>query len=274
MQEEIDQKLSTLDLTLFDGIASQTTDADKRSMLAIQNAVRNRCRTYTYLEIGSYHGGSIQPHLLDPACRKIYSIDKRPVEQYDERGASFSYPEGSTQIMLEKLRAVCPEQMEKIQTFDLDAADFPVEAVGEQPELFFIDGEHTDGAVVSDFNAVYKLISGPAVVAFHDAQIVFKGLLDITARLEADGAMFHAYCLPNCIFVIELNGFDLHKDPWVHRLLIDSYQAYLPSLDSLRKYREYCNDHRLVRGYIAAYKSAYRLYSRTLRPLKKSLLGK
>ncbi len=263
--QSFDERISGLDLSLFEGIPSQTTDGDRASLLSIQGAVRNRLESYVYLEIGSYHGGSIQPHLLDSKCCKIYSIDKRPEKQGDERGA-FSYSEGLTEVMIEKLKAVCSEQIDKIQTFDMDASELNPDEVKEKPDLFFIDGEHTDAAVVSDFNAIRPLIKKPCVVAFHDCQIVFRGISDILSGLEAEEVSFKAYSLPNFVFVIELNGFCLHQEPVIQTLLVDNYKAYLPSMNSMYKHRAFCN-HLVPKLYIAAYKKLYQLYSKTLRPL-------
>ena len=74
-------RLDTLDTSLFAHIRSQSTDDDKRTWLALQRAVRRLKGPYSYLEIGSYLGGSIQPYLVDPLCRRIYSIDRRPLER-------------------------------------------------------------------------------------------------------------------------------------------------------------------------------------------------
>jgi hypothetical protein len=100
---QFEEKLNRLDLALFEKISSQTTEDDKRSLLAIQNATREIYPNYNYLEIGSHLGGSIQPHLVDEKCAKIYSIDKRPLVQPDERGVNYGYPENSTQRMLDLL---------------------------------------------------------------------------------------------------------------------------------------------------------------------------
>jgi len=263
--QSFDERISGLDLSLFEGIPSQTTDGDRSSLLSIQAAVRNRLESYVYLEIGSYHGGSIQPHLMDSRCCRIYSIDKRPEKQGDERGA-FSYSEGLTEVMIEKLKAVCPEQIDKIKTFDMDASELNPDEVKEKPDLFFIDGEHTDAAVVSDFNAIRPLIKKPCIVGFHDCQIVFRGIIDILDALEEDGVAFKAYSLPNFVFVIELNEFCLHQESVIQTLLVDNYKTYLPSMNSMYKHREFCN-HLVPKLYIRAYKSLYRFYSKTLRPL-------
>jgi hypothetical protein len=117
-----DQALEDLDLNLFEKITSQSTEADKRSLLAVQMAVRALRPDYTYLEIGSYLGGSIQPHLLDDKCRRIYSIDKRPSVQPDERGIDYVYRNNSTARMLEGLRQVSTD-LDKIVTIDGETRD-------------------------------------------------------------------------------------------------------------------------------------------------------
>src|ERR1700680_2558613 len=92
-----DGRIEGLAITLFSQIPSQTTDADKRSLLAAQVCTRECIDRYVYLDIGSHFGGSIHQHLLDPKCRKIYSIDKRPETQPDERGPLYEYPGNSTE---------------------------------------------------------------------------------------------------------------------------------------------------------------------------------
>jgi Methyltransferase domain len=264
LMQDFQKRIVALDLSLFKAIPSQTSDDDRTSLLAVQSAVRSRLDSYTYLEIGSYHGGSIQPHLLDSKCQRIYSIDKRPDKQYDERGTAFGYKEGFTQVMIEKLTAVCPENIGKVKTFDMDASELVVADFPETPDYIFIDGEHTDKAVVSDFNAVLPLIKGPCVVGFHDAHIVFRGISNIIAGLERAGTPFKAYALPNCIFVIELGGFDIHKDPVIVNQLVDNHKAYLPSMNSMFKYRKYCNQP-LGKLYVWLHKKLYKGYSQTVR---------
>src|SRR4051812_19378672 len=109
-----EQLINNLDLKLFEKISSQSSENDKQSLLACQLAVRDLERNYKYLEIGSYLGGSIQPHLLDERCGRIYSIDKRPLVQPDERGVDYTYLNNSTERMLENLKRVAPEQVSKV----------------------------------------------------------------------------------------------------------------------------------------------------------------
>src|SRR6187551_3514791 len=113
---DFERAIADLDLDLFSKIESQSTPNDKQSFLAIQLALRNLRQGYKYLEIGSYPGGSIQPYLLDDRCSKIYSIDKRPEKQPDARGFDYTYLNNSTERMLENLRGVAPQKMEKLVT--------------------------------------------------------------------------------------------------------------------------------------------------------------
>ena len=89
-----EQLISRLDLKIYEKIKTQLTDDDKQTLLGCQFAVRNLLPQYNYLEIGSYLGGSIQPHLLDEKCARVYSIDKRPLRQPDERGVDYIYLRG------------------------------------------------------------------------------------------------------------------------------------------------------------------------------------
>src|SRR6476661_6142692 len=110
------QRLAALDLSLFEKIHSQTSDNDKRSLLAIQAAAGELAGSYTYLEIGSYVGGSLQPHVLDEKCERIISIDKRPTAAADDRGYEQIYQNNTTEFMLNNLRQLSPQADRKITT--------------------------------------------------------------------------------------------------------------------------------------------------------------
>src|SRR5215472_7948487 len=114
----VEERIESLDLSLFDLVSTQTYPEDRASLLLLQRCIR-RSGSYIYLEIGSHLGGTLQTHLLDPRCALIYSIDKRPLVQPDEYSGTWHYPENSTQRMLAGLRKSFPQSSaEKIQTFD------------------------------------------------------------------------------------------------------------------------------------------------------------
>lgn len=248
-----EQAINDLDLNLFEKINSQSTENDKRSFLALQLAVRNLRPQYTYLEIGSYLGGSIQPHLLDERCRRIYSIDKRPLQQPDARGFDYRYLNNSTERMLANLRDVAPDRMEKLVTIDGDSKSIDASRVTEKVDLCFIDGEHTDDAVMSDFKFCLDVLNADGCIAFHDAQITYNGVASCIEYLERNGFTFHAYPLPSVVFVIEIGEFPIHREPAIMDRLLKNHESYLYSLQDNDHYRRFANKYpfRTVRNFIS-----------------------
>ena len=203
---DFEKRITSLDLTLFDAIPSQTSPQDRGSLLLLQRCIR-RSGSYVYLEIGSYLGGTLQPHLFDPQCALIYSIDKRPLVRADENNGTCNYPENSTQRMLDGLRAVFPEPtIEKIRTFERDARELDQSSFSKQPNLCLIDGEHTDNAAFSDFVFCLSVCLPDGIIAFHDANEVVGGLARIKQYLRGKGIRFEGFVLPKRVFVILLNG--------------------------------------------------------------------
>lgn len=201
----IDERIRSLDTGLFDSIPSQTSDEDKKALLLLQRCVRSRGE-YVYLEIGSHLGGTIQPFYIDPLCTLVYSIDKRPVSQPDERGRVFEYPENSTERMLSYLSSAFPSVDEsKIKTYDCDACEVDAKEISEKPDLCFIDGEHTNNAVVSDFEFCFKAGCRDAIIAFHDTCFVHEGIINIKKRLSDRSIRFRGFMLDGSIYAILLN---------------------------------------------------------------------
>jgi hypothetical protein len=245
-----EQRISALDTSLFQSIPSESSDNDKRSLLACQNAMRGVRPGYGYLEIGSYLGGSIQPHLLDPLCARIVSIDKRPEEMPDNRGLTYKYPRNTTARMVELLREVEPGQLGKLVCMDGDSKDLDPTTIEHAIDLCFIDGEHTDEAVLADFRFACAAMGDRGAIVFHDAQIVYKGLAEIIAGLKSSGRPFRAYNLPDYLLVIEIGDMPLHRDPRIATMLVDNHVGYLASLQANDHYRRIANllPVRLARG--------------------------
>lgn len=254
---DFEQSISALDLRLFEKISSQSSDGDKGSLLAIQLATRELRPNYKYLEIGSYLGGSLQPYLLDDRCERIYSIDKRPASQPDERKIEYRYLNNSTERMMENLRGVSEERLAKIVTIDGDTREIGPESVPDKIDVCFIDGEHTDAAVMADFQfCLDKLNAAGGVILFHDSQIIYNGLARCIEHLKTIGKDFRAYILPHVVFVIEIGDFPLHRHPQIAKRLINNHEAYLFSLQDNDYYREFTNKmpFRLVRNFMSRMK--------------------
>jgi hypothetical protein len=235
-----EQAINGLDLQLFEKIRSQTTDDDKRSLLACELAARELRPEYNFLEIGSYLGGSIQPHLLDPKCGHIYSIDKRPEAQPDARGYCWRYQNNSTARMLELLQSVSVNT-QKITTLDGSTRTIDPSLITDKVHLCFIDGEHTDEAVSSDFEFCLKALDDNGAILFHDAHIIYNGIARCIKRLEETKRKFRAYVLPHIIFVIEIGDFPLHRNPLIAESLKDNHRSYLHALQKNDAYRTFAN---------------------------------
>jgi len=161
--------------------------------IAVLNSIRNvvsQLGPYVYMEIGSYLGGSLYPHLRDSNCVSAISVDTRlttPIQ--DERDIDYSYSQ-STQDMLDLLHAN-NIPTDKLMTVDGTIMSVPVSPV----DLIFIDGEHTNTAVFRD--AVAALRFNPGCIVFHDDWIVYSGIQEFMDLLEQDGHTADVYKFPN-----------------------------------------------------------------------------
>lgn len=249
---DFERALEAIDTSLFAAIETQTTESDRRSLLACQGVIRSLSDPYVYLEIGSYLGGTIQPHLLDPKCGRIISIDKRPAVQADERGLDFRYENNNTERMLRNLEVLNSEAVKKIETFDGDASDVSPERFSGCVDICFIDGEHTDHAALSDFLFCLKALKENGLIVFHDAQIIYRGLSSCIEHLREKGIDYRCYPLPNTLFVVEIGTLNVAEDPRISRWLKDCSESYLFALEANDHYRRFANRRlfKLIRNFV------------------------
>ncbi len=201
-----DTAIESLSLSLFDAIPSQTVPEDRDSLLRIQRRLREQ-GDYVYLEIGSHLGGTIQPHYADPRCRRIHSVDKRPLSQPDERGTTYDYPENSTQAMRDLLSGAYPSApAEKLRTFDADSGEVDPEAILEPPDLCLVDGEHTDEAVVRDLRFCLAVCKPDALLCAHDAGVVGEGLQRMQRELTECGVVWTGLKLGGSLYAFALGA--------------------------------------------------------------------
>lgn len=202
-------------LSVFDHIASQTTIGDRKSLLALRELAAAG-GSFSYLEIGSHLGGSLQPFVVDERCTSIISIDPRPTSQPDKRlpGAErHHYEDNSTEQMLSLLRAIPGADVGKIKTIEASTEAIDPASISAEPTLCFIDGEHTDIAALRD--AIFCAAVAPrSIIAFHDRSAVGTG---ISAFMRVAGG--YGNPLPDTIFAVDLvarGRLDfLQKRPWL-----------------------------------------------------------
>jgi Methyltransferase domain len=195
----IQDRVAALDTTLFDYVESQVSTGDRKSLLAIQNAVAS-AGTFTYLEIGSYLGGTLQAPLADPRCAAIVSIDPRPQVVPDARFGYYAYEGNSTARMLKHLRDVPGGDLSKLQTIESSVERIdPTAMIG--PDICFIDGEHTLPAALRDARFCRRVTRGEGIVVFHDPGVVEMAILRFLSETPRP---HRAYWLDRSVFVVEL----------------------------------------------------------------------
>lgn len=159
-------RIDRVDPSLFDQDQSGgTTSNDRRSLLAVHAALAVDGE-FTYLEIGSYLGESMQSFIADPRCRKIISIDRRDEVSPDERTEIPEYPDNTTAHMLECLSKVPGANLEKLTA--IEAATDELDPAELSADLCFIDGEHTNGAALRDARFCRQVVRDRGVIVFHD----------------------------------------------------------------------------------------------------------
>jgi hypothetical protein len=226
---ELEARIAGLDTSLLGTVPSETTDADRRSLLALHQACAQQHGAFEYLEIGSHLGGSLQALVRDPRCSRILSIDARPPEQPDARGRTYAYPGNSTERMLDHLRSLEGADLGKLATLDNSTERLDPANVREsiRPALCFIDGEHTAEACLRDARFCRQVIQDDGAIAFHDAWIVHRGLYAWLEELRAEGAIVRPYLLPDSVLVIEHGPARLLSTPQVEEMVRDGYWGYL-----------------------------------------------
>lgn len=162
--------LEGLDIRIFQKVESQTTGQDQRSLLKLQKIISGSISGYTYLEIGSYLGGTLHPHLIDPNCKQVISIDIRISRQKNNwPGPAFvSYDSNNERTMLNRFK-LCGIPIDKLQIHRRD-----IKELKDLPsvDLAFIDAEHTFDAVMSDAMHLKPFMAPDSIVSFHDTDLI------------------------------------------------------------------------------------------------------
>jgi hypothetical protein len=234
---ELADRIAALDATLFDEIVSESTVNDRKSLLALHQACVDRTGEFSYLEIGSHLGGSLQVVIRDPRCKRIVSIDPRPARQPDARGLEWKYPENSTARMRGLLARLADVDLEKLETIDASTEDIDPATVGDPPTLCFVDAEHTDVAVLRDARFCRQVLHDDGVLAFHDAGIVYGGLVTFVDELAKARVEHRLYFLPDSIIVVELGTPRLLNTSQVMDQIVGNARGYLATLVENSPYR-------------------------------------
>ena len=211
-------RVAALDLELFAHIESQTTDSDRKSLLAVHSGVADRTEPFSYLEIGSYLGGTLQVVIADPRCARVVSIDSRPLTPPDDRrgGLQGEYRDNSTEQMRKLLQDVPGADLSKLETVEESTENI---APGRfaRPDFCFIDGEHTHRAALRDARFCRTVMQGAGIIAFHDFHIIERAILDFLRETRRPR---RGYLLLHAVFIVELGAIpSLLDDPGIRAQL-------------------------------------------------------
>lgn len=157
-------------------------------IVALQHAIVNKFETYRYLEIGSFKGKSLLPHVLSAACTKCVSIDLRPALAPDVRGIDLQYDHITAEKMVASIAEHVPEKsLEKLTTFTANSSVISSELQDQRFDMVFIDGEHTIDGVMFDVENVKPVLAHNSVVIFDDNSLIYPVLEAASYLLRAQG---------------------------------------------------------------------------------------
>jgi hypothetical protein len=202
-RETLTDRIERLDTSLFGVIESQTTEPDRRSLLALHAAVADR-GPFEYLEIGSHLGGSLQVLIADPRCIRVISIDTRPQSQQDDRGGIYYYQGNNTDRMVAMLLGVPDADLTKLTIFERGTGSLSPEELPGTPFFCLIDAEHTRQAALRDARFCLSAVGDAGLIVFHDSNVVEPAIDEFLATLA--GREYAAFRLPDSLFVVELGS--------------------------------------------------------------------
>jgi hypothetical protein len=154
-------------------VMSHTTDGDKVFLLKTIDLTKEINGDFSFLEIGSFFGGTLAPFLSEESCIDIFSVDDRQKYVPDERGCSLNFSDVTTRTMIDTLHS-CGLSTNKLRTHDGSIESVPSDSGSF--DICFIDGEHTDTACFRDFIWILPFMKKNSIITFHDSSLIFKSL--------------------------------------------------------------------------------------------------
>ena len=144
---------------------------------------------YRYLEIGSFRGCTLLPHVICDECVGALSIDLRPQVTPDERGDFRGYHRVTTESMVALIKE-CASDVDvdaKLEALTDDSNVLKARPDLPRHNLALIDGEHTNTAVFVDALNVLRVMADDCIILFDDTSVVLDGVLNAAAMIEDRG---------------------------------------------------------------------------------------
>jgi hypothetical protein len=228
-----------VDIGIF-RIPTAASENDRRSFLQIQGCVR--VKPYSYIEVGSELGGTLLPHLADPRCTAVFSVDLRVSSQSDERAQTFYYPTDGEAAMIAALtKSVGESLLRKLKTFRCDVSQLSPSDIPSKASLVLIDAEHTNASCFSDAVSAFRFLKRHAIISFHDANLITDAIQNFETMLRFMGLTFSTVFLPDCIAAIgigamsnivkqRLQAFSFPRDEYLARVRKERWKMVAQSM--------------------------------------------
>ncbi len=125
---------------------------------AFLKVVAKKMKCNTYLEIGTYIGESI--NILTDICERLISVTAEPGSEYSMNGwcKELDVPDYSDRLARDP----------KIEHYYTDSKLFDFSTVGNDIDLYFIDGDHSYAGVRTDTENVFKNRKRDSIIIWHD----------------------------------------------------------------------------------------------------------
>jgi hypothetical protein len=138
--------------------------------------------------------------------------------------------------MLRLLGQVEDADVSKVRTHDAGAEELDPTAI-EQPNVCFIDGEHTDRACAIDAAFCRRVLRDKGLIAFHDVLLIHGAVDAFVQDLRNDGVQHSLAYLPDLVFAVEIGPPDLLADPALTGRRLENGAGVLWLLDRYGHYR-------------------------------------
>lgn len=214
-KDDLERRIDCLDKSLFEVIPAQLIDWDSRALLGLHAAVASALGSFTYLEIGSFLGGSLQVLIRDARCARIISVDPRLAFVPDTRIPEWQYEANTTEHMMQWLRRIPGADTTKLISLEVPSRDIRKETLPMRPNFCFIDGEHTDEAALHDAEACLSAVDGEGVIAFHDYPLVQDGIREFLSKHWHD--ISTALALTGAVFAVEVGALGVLRSAVIER---------------------------------------------------------
>jgi hypothetical protein len=219
---DLRSRIDAFEPELFSTVHADLSPWDIPSLLGLHGAVAETWEPFAYLEIGSYRGGSLQVVIRDPRCDCAMSIDPRPDQTPDPRGVRV-YRDNETSQMIEQLGRVESANLDKLTTFEASTETMTPDDLPRRPRFCFIDGEHTDQAVLRDGRFCAEAIDDRGVIAFHDYDLVRAGIRAFLKEVWARAS--YAVAFTGQVFAVELGNAGVLRRPIVDRAISSRWHS-------------------------------------------------